>query len=523
MLSVRLLIIFLLLAGLAPPFVCLLSEITKDIPLKILSIESNLLTEVSVYTGRHSKPILYHMDFNFNKVVIPAILRESAQPQSVFLFNFLDCACKLCCKLVDQEDNLVMYKDRLLWLKKTKLFFSFDYFDFLDYDKLRKSKVYLSEKGLPSTRNRALLGMGVGSPFWAHFIQHMLENKLEHLFVVFNYKSALDSFDRINFDPDRNEESVYTSLRITSELHRQDDLRFLAPLPKNGLIFGGALESKEMDFRVDNIQVCLDNTALSFMIFKEKLHFLAHLRRLVCENPRVCTRKEDIVSSSGKLEVTVRMPAIDNDRQVVLVVHIKELFSIDAQGMIQWNFKEFNDFLDNQDADSSVPEDLRYIRHQNKIQNEMNEGITGQKNSWVEQDDKPEPVIEKDHERLKYDYYESLEQVYQELGEKEKKYSLDDQQNKSNCDVLLGARFMFKYNIVFRIVKKNDYPLEFELGLAFNENKKYVQDWKVGFCYLGASLLIAVVIIFVLRNKKDKRGSVPKPLVKQPTSKLKTD
>ena len=111
----------------------------------------------------------------------------------------------------------------------------------------------------------------------------------------------------------------------------------------------------------------------------------------------------------------------------------------------------------------------------------------------------PTPKPNKEHINLKYDYYESLEHLYKELNQKETVQSIENQNNQ-NCDVLLGTRFMFKYNLVFRILKKNAYPLQFEIEIAFNENKKFIQDWRMGFCYLGASLLIALIIIFFLRN-----------------------
>ena len=503
---------------------CSRFELEQETKIKIISIESNLLTEMSFYTGRHSKPILFHLDFNFNKVVIPSIIRETPNPESVLLFNFLDCFCKNCCKLVDQEDNLVMYKDRLLWLKKTKLYFSLNFYDYSENNKKRKLKVYLSEKGLPSTRNRALMGLGVESPLWLYFIQIMMEEKLDKLFITFNYKSALDSFDQITFTPEQGDESFYTSLKITSELTRSNNLNFLGPLPKNGLIFSGGIQSEEMNFNYDNINICIDNTALSFIIFKEKLNFMNYLKKLICHNPKFCTTKEHLNKQSGKLQIKITMPSLDNHKNVVLVVSTKELYTVDRTGKINWGFKEFNDFLDNKEfkstpifkdlitdgdisTSSSQEEDLDsdiYQKNMSYFRKKRSKVAQNDDDEMVPNNDdtnhsNPTPKPNKEHINLKYDYYESLEHLYKELNQKETVQSIENQNNQ-NCDVLLGTRFMFKYNLVFRILKKNAYPLQFEIEIAFNENKKFIQDWRMGFCYLGASLLIALIIIFFLRN-----------------------
>jgi hypothetical protein len=429
-----------------------------------------------------------------------------------------------------------MYKDRLLWLKKTKLFFSTDYYDFLDYDNFRKFKVYLSEKGLPSTRNRALLGMGKDSPLWHNLIQSMLDEDLQKLFIVFNYKTTLDTFDSITFDPEQNEESVYTSLKITSELNREEELQFLSPLPSNGLIFDGQMVAPDMELNVKGVQVCLDNTELSFIIFKEKLNFMNYLKNFICKNPKICERKEDLIGKKTVIHLKITMPAIDNDKKAILEISTKELYSIQSDGEIVWNFKEFNDFLDNQtnspeeansenEYEQAESQDLRMEPVLNSKESEdyikKNDGIWISDTEYTQNIERSTEIDnEKESPKLKYDYYESLDGLYKELQNKEQDTKQGDTGEKFNCDILLGARFMFKYNIVFKIVKKNDYPLDFELGLAFKENKKYIQNWQMGFLYLGASLVVALVIIFMLRNTKEVKKVAG---TKDVTAKLKTE
>lgn len=367
----------------------------------------------------------------------------------------------------------------------------------------------------------------------------MLQEKIDKLFVLFDYKTSLEHFDKIKFNSD-TAESTFTSLHITSDDFEnshgpQSELQLMSPLPKDKFIFYGELRLGEGHSTLKNLRVCLDNAAESFMIAKESLGLSQKLREIVCGSGSECSHNQDLLNNMGEIELVLstldRQPG---SKSTSLKIKLQDIVRRGEEGRLVWNLKEYTDYLSQkeftQTSNSKIAEppvftkaDLQQVSEdhdelsedseltKSASRTDLNSSLRSSKKNQSSDQSQGQEV---DYSKPKYDFREPMEKILTMKNSWHTKELLW-KETKHSCDVLLGTRFLFKFNLVFKLVKTNEYPPIFQVSMGFMENRKYIQNWQIGLFYLMVSVLLAVLIILFLKQspkigelKRGKKGKV---------------
>lgn len=356
--------------------------------------------------------------------------------------------------------------------------------------------------------------MGLTSPFWKYIKKRIIQEKLDKMFIVFDYKTSLEHFDKLKFNFETSE-STFTNLHICSdEWDIGNNIQFMSPLPKKKLIFSGQMKVDQINSEFKNLRVCLDNSSEAFMIVKENLNLLEKLRELVCGNPKMCVYNNDLMQNSGHLDLQITtLDREPGSKSSTLKIMLSDIVHRGDDGKLVWNIKEYTDYLNQREFtenfNSPVEDPANFPNSEMHVdetsnfdQNEnLDEGrIESDLDSKTEEgfDENILKIVDQ-AEGMKYDYTEPVEEILTLKNSWQRKNVLW-KGKKQSCDVLLGAKFMFKFNVVFEVVKSNEYPMSFQVSMGFIENRKYIQNWQIGLFYLAVSVGLAILIILFLKQ-----------------------